>query len=73
MVAAAVASSGDGTWEPAAGSIVIRTDPRHYVSDAEAVALEQRGEQVRSIPGTEYSIWYSNFEEFVAALPEVFR
>ena len=73
LTAAAVASSGGGTWEPAAGSIVVRADPSHYVSKSDATALEQRGVLVRSIPGAAHSIWYSNFDEFVGALPEVFH
>jgi pimeloyl-ACP methyl ester carboxylesterase len=73
FTAAAVASAGGGAWAPMPGSIVIRADPRNYVSDSEADALRQRGVTVRSIPGAAHSIWFSHFDEFIAALPEVFQ
>ena len=73
FTAAAVASAGGGEWEPASGSIVVRAAPSNYVSDAEAAALHEQGVSVRSIPGAAHSVWYSHFDEFVAALPEVFQ
>lgn len=69
---AAVAAAGGGTWPPASGSIVVRPDPSHYVTDADAEVLTARGVTVRSIPGAAHSVWYSHFDAFVDALPEVF-
>jgi pimeloyl-ACP methyl ester carboxylesterase len=71
--AAAVASAGGGRWDPASGSIVVRAEPSNYVSDADALAQEQRGVSVRGIPGAAHSVWYSHFDEFIAVLPEVFH
>ena len=65
--------AGGGVWEPAAGSIVVRADPSDYVSDSDAAAFHERGVSVRSIPGAAHSVWYSNFDQFIAALPEVFQ
>lgn len=69
---AAVAASPGGRWSPAPGSIVVRARPSAYVTEEEAAALREHGVLVRSIPGAAHSVWYSHFEEFVAALPEVF-
>ncbi len=69
---AAIAAAGGGSWPPLAGSIVVSPDPSGYVTSADAKALEARGVVVRSIPGASHSVWYSHFDEFVAALPEVF-
>lgn len=73
FTAAAVASANGGVWEPAAGSIVVRADPSDYVSDSDAAAFQERGVSVRNIPGAAHSVWYSNFDQFIAALPEVFQ
>ncbi|MCP1501777.1 pimeloyl-ACP methyl ester carboxylesterase [Curtobacterium herbarum] len=70
--AAAIAAGPGGTWLPRPGSIVVRADPSHYVDDATAAALTASGVDVRSIPGAAHSVWYSHFDPFVAALPEVF-
>lgn len=70
--AAAVASAHGGQWKPASGSIVVRAEPSHYVSDIESLALQREGVLVRGIPGAAHSVWYSHFDEFVAVLPEVF-
>lgn len=73
FTAAAVASANGGVWEPAAGSIVVRANPSDYVSDSDAPAFQERGVSVRNIPGAAHSVWYSNFDQFIAALPEVFQ
>lgn len=52
--------------------VVVRADPSHYVDDETAAALASSGVDVRSIPGAAHSVWYSHFDAFVAALPEVF-
>jgi pimeloyl-ACP methyl ester carboxylesterase len=70
--AAAVSAGPGGVWMPASGSIVVRPDPSGYVDDARAAELTALGVEVRSIPGGAHSLWYSHFDEFVAALPEVF-
>lgn len=70
--AASIAASAGGAWPPSAGSIVIRPEPSDYVDAELAAALAEQGVQVRSIPGAAHSVWYSHFDEFVAALPEAF-
>ncbi|WP_255546706.1 alpha/beta fold hydrolase [Glaciihabitans sp. dw_435] len=70
--AGAVAAAGSGSWYPVAGSIVVRANPSNYVSDDEAAALTRRGVLVRDIAGAAHSVWYSNFDDFVSALPEAF-
>jgi pimeloyl-ACP methyl ester carboxylesterase len=72
LTAAAPAAAGGGEWPPRAGSVVVRADPSDYVDAAAAADLVARGVQVRSIGGAAHSVWYSHFDEFVAALPEVF-
>ena len=61
-----------GEWMPAPGAIVVRADPSAFVDDDTAARLEARGVQVRSIPGAAHSVWYSHYDAFLAALPEVF-
>lgn len=70
--AAAVAAGSGGAWLPAPGSIVIRAEPSDYVDAEAAQALSRGGVLVRSIPGAAHSVWSSSFDDFVAALPEVF-
>jgi pimeloyl-ACP methyl ester carboxylesterase len=70
--AAAVAAAAGGSWPPAPGSIVVRADPSAYVPADAAADLEARGVSVRSVPGAAHALWYSHFDAFVAALPEVF-
>jgi pimeloyl-ACP methyl ester carboxylesterase len=70
--AAAIAAGPGGTWLPRPGSIVVRADPSHYVDETTARALTASGVDVRSIAGAAHSVWYSHFDAFVAALPEVF-
>lgn len=69
---AAVAAADGGSWPPERGSIVVRPEPSRYVTTEQAGALEASGVVVRSIPGASHSVWYGHFDEFVAALPEVF-
>jgi len=70
--AASIAASAGGDWPPSAGSIVIRPEPSDYVDAEFAAALAEHGVQVRSILGAAHSVWYSHFDEFLAALPEAF-
>lgn len=69
---ASIQCGADGEWSPRPGSIVVRADPSNFVSDEDVERFVARGVQVRSIPGAAHSVWYSHFDEFVAALPEVF-
>lgn len=69
--AASVSLSGS-RWTPAAGSIVLRADPSVWVDDDDARALRSRGVDVRDVPGAAHTIWYSHFDAFLAALPELF-
>jgi pimeloyl-ACP methyl ester carboxylesterase len=71
--AAAVAAGPGCSFEPEPGAIIVRAGPSDYVDEPAAAAHQSRGVRVRSIPGAAHSIWYSHFDEFVAALPEVFR
>jgi pimeloyl-ACP methyl ester carboxylesterase len=70
--AAGIAASAGGRWFPVQRSIVVRADPSQYVDDQTMAELLDADVQVRSIPGASHSVWYSHFDEFVAALPEVF-
>ena len=42
------------------------------VTDEDARRFEHGGVTVRSIPGAAHTVWYSHFEVFTAALPELF-
>lgn len=64
----ASAAGRDFTPSAAIPSLVIRADPSDYVSPADAAALEAIGFSVRSIPGAGHSVWYGNFEQFMATL-----
>lgn len=71
---AASPATGPGvSFEPEPGSIFVRALPSAYVDDETAARHESRGVIIRSIPGAAHSVWYSHFDQFVAALPEVFR
>lgn len=72
MTAASISCGRVVMQLPSAGSIVVRADPSNFVTEEEAVRLESRGVDVRSIPDAAHTIWYSHFDEFVTALPEVF-
>ena len=69
---ASISCGPDHSWLPAAGSIVVRADPSDWVSDDDARRFEANGVEVRHIPGAAHTIWYSHFDEFTAALPELF-
>jgi pimeloyl-ACP methyl ester carboxylesterase len=71
--AAALASSTGRTFPPEPGSIIVRADPSNYVDEEVAALHRSRGVNVRSIAGAAHAVWYSHFDEFVAALPEVFE
>lgn len=71
---AAAQAAGPGvSVEPEPGSIIVRADPSSYVDDEVAALHRGRGVTVRDVPGAAHSVWYSHFEGFVGALPEVFR
>lgn len=53
--------------------ISVRAEPSAYVDDETAALHRGRGVIVRDVPGAAHSVWYSHFDEFVAALPEVFQ
>ncbi|MGN8049644.1 alpha/beta fold hydrolase [Curtobacterium sp. 22159] len=72
VTAAGFAAGSGGHWAPRPGSIVVRADPSQYVDGAAAAELRDAGVQVRSIAGAAHAVWYSHFDEFIAALPEVF-
>lgn len=69
---AAVSVGDDFSWEPAPGSIVVRADPSAWITDVSAAQLVRRGVHVRNIPGAAHTVWYSHYNDFVHALPEVF-
>lgn len=70
--AASVSCGPDGHWTASPGSIVVRADPSAWVTDEDARRFERDGVRVRSIPGAAHTVWYSHFDVFTAALPEVF-
>lgn len=71
---AAAPAAGPGvSFEPETGSIIVRAKPSAYVDDGAAAEYERRGVIVRDVPGAAHSVWYSHFDQFVAALPEVFQ
>jgi len=70
---AAPAAATGVSFQPRPGSIIVRAEPSNYVDDACATEQRERGVIIRSIPGAAHSIWYSHFDQFVDALPEVFR
>lgn len=71
---AATPAAGPGVaFEPKPGSIIVRAKPSLYVDDVTAAHHESRGVIVRDVPGAAHSVWYSHFDQFVAALPEVFQ
>ncbi|MDQ0541031.1 pimeloyl-ACP methyl ester carboxylesterase [Curtobacterium flaccumfaciens] len=71
---AASPATGPGvSFEPEPGSIIVRAKPSLYVDDVTAAHHESRGVIVRDVPGAAHSVWYSHFDKFVGALPEVFR
>ncbi|MFF1819521.1 alpha/beta fold hydrolase [Kribbella sp. NPDC058245] len=51
-------------------SLVIHADPSRYVSTTRAAELQALGFDVRAIPGADHTIWYSHFDQFMAALDE---
>ncbi|MFJ2544476.1 alpha/beta fold hydrolase [Microbacterium sp. NPDC087589] len=69
---ASISCDTDHSWLPAAGSIIVRAEPSAWVSDEDARRFAANGADVRSIPGAAHTIWYSHFDEFAAALPELF-
>ncbi|MFJ4220008.1 alpha/beta fold hydrolase [Curtobacterium luteum] len=71
--AASPATGPEVTFEPEPGSIFVRAQPSAYVDDETAARHERSGVIIRDIPGAAHSVWYSHFDQFVAALPEVFR
>ncbi|WP_416393789.1 MULTISPECIES: alpha/beta fold hydrolase [unclassified Curtobacterium] len=67
-------ATGPGvSFEPEPGSIIVRAKPSLYVDDVTAAHHESRGVIVRDVPGAAHSVWYSHFDQFVSALPEVFQ
>ncbi|GAA1728817.1 alpha/beta hydrolase family protein [Microbacterium paludicola] len=69
---ASISAGPGGSWAPSPGSIVLRAEPSEFVTDADARVLRDHGVDVRSIPGAAHTVWYSHFDAFVAALPEIF-
>lgn len=69
---AAISVGASGHWYPAPRSMVVRALPSRFISDEVAAAWTDAGVDVRSIPGAAHTVWYSHFDAFVAALPEVF-
>lgn len=69
---ASISCGSDHAWVPAADSVIVRADPSDWVSDDDVRQLEANGVEVRRIPGAAHTIWYSHFDEFITALPELF-
>lgn len=70
--AVSLAASPGGDWTPSAPprSLMVRPSPSDYVADEIAADLGRRGIEVRDIPGGEHSLWYSHFDEFMAAIDD---
>ena len=70
--AAGIASATGGVWTPSSSpaSLMVRVVPSDYVSDEDSRMLTARGVIVRDIPGAAHSIWYSDFERFMAAIDD---
>jgi len=70
--AVALAVSEGGDWTPSAPprSLMVRPSPSDYITDDIAEDLRRRGIEVRDIPGAEHSVWYSHFEDFMAAIDD---
>lgn len=66
--AAAASSAPAGSWPLPAGTTVLRPDPSLDVPDEEAEHLRRRGVVVVDIPGAAHTVWYSHFDQFMAAL-----
>ncbi|NHF63496.1 hypothetical protein [Microcella pacifica] len=49
---------------------MVRPSPSDYITDDIAEDLRRRGIEVRDIPGAEHSVWYSHFEDFMAAIDD---
>lgn len=72
MTAASISAGASVEGIPARGSILVRAEPSNFVTDVDVQRLQERGVDVRSIPDAAHTIWYSHFDEFCAALPELF-
>ncbi|WP_460800457.1 alpha/beta fold hydrolase [Microbacterium sp. GXF6406] len=70
--AANLSCGADVSHPPGSGDILVCADPSAFVTEADAERMRARGVDVRSIPGAAHTVWYSHFDEFVGALPEVF-
>lgn len=70
--AVALAVSDGGDWTPTAPprSLMVRPSPSDYITDDIADDLRRRGIEVRDIPGAEHSVWYSHFDDFMAAIDD---
>ncbi|MGF0115172.1 alpha/beta fold hydrolase [Promicromonospora sp. Marseille-Q5078] len=66
--AAAVASSPDGAWPLPPGAVVVRAAPSTFVTDDDAASLRRDGVVVRDVAGAAHSVWYSHYDEFMAAI-----
>lgn len=64
---AAISAGDGGTWRIPAGSVVIRPTESAWMPPK--AALERDGAIVHCIDGAAHTVWYSHFDEFMAALP----
>lgn len=70
--AVALAAGPGGDWTPGLPHrcLLVRPDPSRYLAAEEDVAFRARGIEVRTIPGAEHSVWYGDFNAFVAAIDD---
>ena len=69
--AVALSAGPGGDWTPdAPRSLFVRPDPSRYITDEEDERLRSRGIEIRTIPGAEHSVWYSDFDGFMAAIDD---
>ncbi|RZT59597.1 hypothetical protein EV140_1577 [Microcella alkaliphila] len=66
----ALSASPRDDWTPdgSTPALMVRPAPSSYISDEVAGELRARGLAVTDVPGAEHSLWYSHFDEFIAAI-----
>lgn len=68
--AVALSASPGDDWTPdgSTPALMVRPAPSSYITDEVAAELRARGLAVTDVPGAEHSLWYSHFDEFIAAI-----
>lgn len=69
---ASISCGDDVTLTPGKGSILVHAEPSNWVADDDKRLFAEQGVSVRGIRSAAHTVWYSHFEEFTAAVPEMF-